>query len=257
MYNDNLGAASIPHAPHQEWRHAGAESWADERDPGATRAKRCATIILVKRLQKEVEELQERNSQQLRSLHHAQVALLGPMGVLEEDGGDGGDRIHLLTFIRHRSEFRDAFAEAMPLLLLEVRTALEQAGFNWQRGCGTKAVVHPHHFEDTVAPMKKKDRSLHKQHVMVAESLAWNATHSVFHLRSRTELGSSIGRPSAASSAKESSNMTPGLEVASDMDQWTRRELKRREEEGIAAIIKRWSGHTHAMERLSQCDGGN
>ena len=62
MYNDHLGAASIPHAPHQEWRHAGAESWADERDPGATRAKRCATIILVKRLQKEVEELQERNS---------------------------------------------------------------------------------------------------------------------------------------------------------------------------------------------------
>ncbi len=254
MYNDHLGAASIPHAPHQEWRHAGAESWADERDPGATRAKRCATIIPVKRLQKEVEELQERNLQ-LRSLH-AQVAL-GPMGVLEEDGGDGGDRIHLLTtFIRHRSEFRDALAEAMPLLLLEVRLALEQAGFNWQRGCGTKAFVHPHQFEDIVALMKKKDLSLHKQHVMVAESLAWNVTHSVFHLRSRTELGSSIGRPSAASSAKESSNMTPGLEVASDMDQWTRRELKRREE-GIAAIIKRWSGHTHAMERLSQCDGGN
>ncbi len=79
-----------------------ARNLGQTRETQALREQNDALHTTVKRLQKEVEELQERNSQ-LRSLHE-QVAL-GPMGVLEEDGGDGGDRIHLLTFIRHRSEF--------------------------------------------------------------------------------------------------------------------------------------------------------
>ncbi len=115
--------------------------------------------------------------------------------------------------------------------------------------------VHPRQFAETVALANKKDLKFDTQHVIVAESLIWNVTSGVFATlrlrpKARAELGC-LGRPSAKAS---SSNVPPGLEAASEEDDWRRCERTRWER---IAAGKRSADYTIAMERWSQCGGGN
>ena len=110
---------------------------------------------------------------------------LGPMKDLEEEE-DGRERIHLLTFSRHPREFFQALAQAEELQ--DCRSALQQAGFDWQLSCGTKIFVHPLQYAETVALMNKQEARLRKRHVIAAESLVSDVILSVFNLRSRLQV---------------------------------------------------------------------
>jgi hypothetical protein len=82
------------------------------------------------------------------------------------------ETVSLLAYNRYPESFRLALTSGAALN--PCRSALEEAGFNWEHTSGAKLFVHPWQFEECMTAVSENNIELRPYHVIVSSSLEYN-----------------------------------------------------------------------------------